>query len=144
MGFGLILSIRARKLTRLPWIISIDDRNDAISQITTRVSTYNAEPKCQWIERYDETQLWKEENDIKLKLRPSEKEISKSMFPQERKSSCTSSTSTRKKYNNCCCCSLSTSSSSCSISWLTNELPAYVYIKMRRKIDHFEYSAWCR
>jgi hypothetical protein len=120
--FGLILSIRARKLTRLPWIMSIDDRNDAISQITTRVPTCNAKPKCQWIEGYDRAQLWKRENDIKTKLRPFGKEITKSMFPQERsmrgrererQGSCTLSTSTRKKYNNCCY-SLSPSTS-CSI-----------------------------
>jgi hypothetical protein len=51
----------------------------------------------------------REENDIKTKLRPFGKEITKSMFPQERRrererqGSCTLSASTRKKYNNCCC-----------------------------------------
>lgn len=63
--------------------MSIDDRNDAISKLTARVSTSNTKPKVSMNRREirKNTTVKKEKNDIKAKLRPVGREITKSMFP---------------------------------------------------------------
>ena len=134
----LFFFIQARILTRLPWIMPIDNRNDVISRITIRGVNMQWKTKVSMNrEIRGRAQLWKREKDIKTKLRPFGKEITKSMFPQEsnaregKRDGAVALYQHQQERNITTAAavilSLSHSSSSCSIIQLTNSWHMYIY-----------------